>query len=233
MALGQAIHRGTWHGVDRFLALTPFMARRLEVAGVPTSRITIRPSWVDDPGQSMPGGRDFVFVGRLDEAKGVRLLLQAWGPNRDGRRLVIAGSGPLQEEVVAAARRDSSIVYRGEISRPDVMALVRTATAVILPSLWFEGFPLAMVEAFAVGRPVVVLEGGSAASVVDDTVGWRVARSHAALASLLNQWDERESARRGNAARLAYQAQYSAQVAMASLVDVYEVLANGSQRVRA
>jgi glycosyltransferase involved in cell wall biosynthesis len=221
MAIGRAVHRSTWPRVDRFLTLTPFMARRLAINGIQESRITVRPSWVPDPGKGDSAGDDFVYVGRLDEAKGVSLLLKAWEHAHTPRRLVIVGSGPLAGAVEAAAGRDPSIVYLGQQSAAGVAAAVNSATAVVVPSLWFEGFPLTVVEAFAHGRPVVALEGGSAASVVDDRVGWRVSRSHESLGALITAWDPREADRRGRAARAAYQALYSPAAATASLLQVY------------
>jgi glycosyltransferase involved in cell wall biosynthesis len=225
MAIGRAVHRSTWSQVDRFLALTPFMARRLALNGIQERRITVRPSWVPDPGHSRTGGDDFVYVGRLDEAKGIPLLLKAWQQTRTSRRLVVVGSGPLAGAVEAAASGDTSIVYLGQQGPAEVAAAIGAASAVVVPSLWFEGFPLTVVEAFAHGRPVVVLEGGSAASVVDDRLGWRVARSHESLSDLLGAWDGDEADRRGRAARAAYEALYSPIAAMSSLMQVYGELA--------
>jgi glycosyltransferase involved in cell wall biosynthesis len=221
MAIGRSVHRSTWAHVDRFLALTPFMARRLALNGIDEQRITVRPSWVRDPGPGSPRGNDFVYVGRLDEAKGIPLLLKAWQHTRSSRRLVVVGSGPLAGAVEAAASSDPSIVYLGQQGAAGVAAAIGAASAVVVPSLWFEGFPLTVVEAFAHGRPVVVLEGGSAASVVDDRLGWRVARSHESLSDLLGAWDSGEADRRGRAARAAYEALYSPAAAMASLMQVY------------
>ena len=79
MAIGRTVHRGTWRSVDRFLALTPFHAEFLRSIGVDADRITVRPTSAPDPGPaSPPENTDVVFAGRLEEQKGVRLLLDAW-----------------------------------------------------------------------------------------------------------------------------------------------------------
>ena len=79
MTIGQVVHRRTWRdGVARYLALTPFMRDTLTASGIPAERITIRPTWVPDPGGAGAPGRDVLYVGRLDEAKGIDRLLDAW-----------------------------------------------------------------------------------------------------------------------------------------------------------
>ena len=84
MALGQAAHRGTWGMVDKLIALTPLMARRLLAAGFEEKRITVRPSWTADPGEPATPGADFLYLGRLEEAKGINLLLEAWRLRKAG-----------------------------------------------------------------------------------------------------------------------------------------------------
>jgi glycosyltransferase involved in cell wall biosynthesis len=92
MTIGQNVHRGTWRDdVTRFLALTLFARDKLVETGIPSARVTIRPTWVPDPGHDPTTGTDVLFVGRLDDAKGVDRLLAAWeaGGRRSGRRLRI------------------------------------------------------------------------------------------------------------------------------------------------
>ena len=226
MAIGRAVHRSTWTEVDRFLALTPFMAERLALTGVPASRITVRPSWVPDPGAPMQPGDDVVCIGRLDEAKGTALLLAAWAQVQTDRRLIFAGDGPMLDQVRAAAAADPSIVYVGSLDRAGVAAAMQRAAVVVVPSVCFEGFPLTVVEAFSQGRPVIVLNGGSAASVVDDTVGWRVEPSALALGSALEALDPLEAAVRGAAARLRYSERYSGAAAGESLLATYNAVTN-------
>jgi len=75
MTIGQVLHRPTWNDeVARYLALTPFMADLLVRTGVPRERITLRPSWAPDPGEPPAPGTDVLYVGRLDEPKGVDRL---------------------------------------------------------------------------------------------------------------------------------------------------------------
>src|SRR5262245_12182680 len=75
MATTLAVHRGTWHSVDRFIALTGGIADYLREYGIPDDRITIKPNSVSDPGSPTAPGTGAVFVGRLSREKGIELLL--------------------------------------------------------------------------------------------------------------------------------------------------------------
>ena len=81
-------------------------------------------------------------------------------------RLKIAGDGPLAAGVKAAAERNSGIEWLGEVSRDRVVELMQEASVLIFPSVWYEGFPMAIVEAFAVGLPVIASNIGSMSSLI-------------------------------------------------------------------
>jgi glycosyltransferase involved in cell wall biosynthesis len=150
------VHR---HQVSMYLALTHFAARRLSSAGIPDNRITIKPNFVDLPraaDQTFDRSDRFVFVGRLAEEKGVRVLLDAWRglPNVP---LLLVGDGPLRMELEGYVRRNAlPVEFAGARPRSDVAMLLRTACAAVVPSLCFEGgVPLTLLEAMATGTPVI------------------------------------------------------------------------------
>lgn len=224
MALSQTMHSGTWRKVSRYLALTPFMAAMLTKAGIAKERIIVRPSWVSDPGPAPPGGSEALFVGRLDQAKGVRLLLDAWeiGGRESVERLRILGDGPLRGLVEDAAGRDSRIRFEGAVPPQRVAEAMRHARFLVFPSLWFEGYPLVIAEAFARSTPVLAVEGGSAASVVCDVVGWRSPPEASALAKTMNQISDSVATEKGAAARRHYERVNSPRAGLHTLLEAYE-----------
>lgn len=233
MAISQALHQNTWRQVSRYLALTPFMADFLIKAGIPADRITIRPSWTSDPGPRTAPGTDVLFVGRLDEAKGIHLLFEAWAL-RSGlarpRTLRIAGGGPLEGAVRAASARDSSVVYLGSLDKAGVARALQACAFLVLPSLTFEGYPLVVAEAFSHGRPVLVAEGGSVASIIDDSVGWTSPPTPKHLAASLSTISDDEADIRGIKARQRYKSDNTPLAARDSLLRVYtEVSAETSR----
>jgi glycosyltransferase involved in cell wall biosynthesis len=231
VTIGLDVHRGTWrNGVDRFLALTPFMRDMLVSYGLPADRITVRPTWVPDPGVGQRAGREVLYVGRLDEAKGVDRLLEAWrlGGRESGRRLTIVGDGPLRPEVEELVRSDDQVSWLGQVPPPEVAAAMERAAYLVVPSRVFEGYPLAVAEAFGRGRPVLTISGGSVGTIVDDRTGWVVDPTSEALASAIARIDDADAATRGAAARASYEQHNTPEQGLASLVAIYdEVTATG------
>jgi len=93
----------------------------------------------------------FLFLGKLIEAKGVRLLLQAWGDGMPGAELWVAGAGELETEVRAAR----SVRALGWLDDTGRRAALAAASALVLPSTWPENFPLSAAEGVIAGLPVV------------------------------------------------------------------------------
>ena len=133
-----------------------------------------------------------LYVGRLDEAKGIDRLLDAWAlARRSGlhpqQRLVVAGDGPLRNLVTAALDVDPMITWLGQVAPERVAQAMADAAYVVVPSRVFEGYPLAVAEAFGRGRAVLTVSGGSVGSIVDDATGWVVDPTPEALADAMRQ----------------------------------------------
>jgi glycosyltransferase involved in cell wall biosynthesis len=178
---------------------------------------------VPDPGQATTPGRDVLYVGRLDAAKGVDLLLEAWrlGGRDSGRSLVVGGDGPMASLVEQAAAEDPTIRWRGRLEPAEVAEAMRDAAVLVVPSRFFEGYPLVVAEAFGHGRPVLTVAGGSVGTVVDDSTGWVVEPSVAGLTDALGSIDDAAAAERGRAARASYEENNSPERGLDSLLDVY------------
>jgi len=116
------------------------------------------PNLVGDPPVVEPSsrahGKVVGFIGRLSVEKGLRLLLQRFRliPTGVVERLVIAGSGPLEAEVRAAALEDPRIVFNGYQNSNTFFADI---DALVVPSICHDTSPNVIREAFAQGVPVV------------------------------------------------------------------------------
>ena len=117
---------------------------------------------------------EILFVGRLEEQKGVHHLIDAFAGLRSSRpdcRLRILGRGPLEEDLrsrAAAAGVADAITFAGFVD--DVWRYYRDADVTALPSL-YEGFPNVLVESLALGTPAVAFDCPSGpAEIVDDDV---------------------------------------------------------------
>jgi glycosyltransferase involved in cell wall biosynthesis len=223
-----ARHRaeGTWQRrVDRFIALTGFARSRFLAAGFPAEKVVAKPNFVADPGEpAMPAGEgeSILFVGRLAPEKGIATMMRAW----EGLEvpLAVAGDGPLRPLVEASA--SPFVKALGWKSGPEVAAEMGRCRFMVMPSEWYEGFPMTLVEAFSMGRPVLVSRLGSMAEVIEDGVtGLHVNPGDPADLAAKVRWayDHPEAiAEMGRNARAVYLERYTAERNYAMLMDVYE-----------
>jgi glycosyltransferase involved in cell wall biosynthesis len=228
-----AVHRGmgSWQTkVDAYVALSEFARRKFIEGGLPAERIVVKPNFVagDLTLRTQPGGY-VLFVGRLSEEKGPQLLLSAWRGMRMKIPLCIAGDGPLLEKLSREVGESSlgHIELVGRRTPDEVRALMRGARFLVFPSVWYEGFPMTIAEAFAGGLPVVASQLGSMAEIVQHGVTGLhfepgVATDLAAKVEWA--WDHPEElVRMGRAARAEYEAKYQPSTNYDILMNIYRV----------
>ena len=167
-----AFHRAirTWRRkVDVYIALTEFGRDKFIQGGLPVSKVVVKPNFLlHDPGRGDGHGKYALFVGRLSAEKGLNTLLAAWERLGGDVPLKIAGDGPLVSKVTEAARRLPGVEWLGRVSNDNVLALMKDALFLVFPSTWYEGFPNVIVEAYAVGLPVIASNIGSMSSLIED-----------------------------------------------------------------
>jgi glycosyltransferase involved in cell wall biosynthesis len=116
-------------------------------------------------------GSTVAFAGRLTAQKALGRALEALSAT-DGVQLVIAGEGPDREPLELRARElgvAGRVRFIGPQPRQRIVELFRAADATVLTSSW-ENFPHTVVEALAVGTPVLAMDAGGVAEVVRDGV---------------------------------------------------------------
>jgi glycosyltransferase involved in cell wall biosynthesis len=233
MASALAAHRGTWHSVERFIALTTAMASHLRDYGILDERITVKPNSVPDPGRHTVTGSGFLYVGRLSEEKGLRLLLDAWcrHPVDALGGLRIVGDGPLRDHVAGVAASRPDVHFLGQQDPPRVREAMRSAAALVVPSTWDEVCPMVVIEALSEARPVLVTGNGGLPFLVgadqEQPAGWVSEATVDALAEALGR-AAREAAGLTGPARQRYQAVFSPDVVTGRLIAIYRDVARAA-----
>lgn len=158
---------GLWDTVDRFMVPTSFMRQLYIQEGVLPETLVVKPPFLDpDPGFSPEGGPDFLYVGELSVRQGVQILLKAWEILQGQGTLKLVGDGPLKSNVEIATTQMKGLEYLGSGSRVEVLDLLSQSRALIVPSLGYGRQDALLLDAYAVGTPVVASQVGPLADWV-------------------------------------------------------------------
>jgi len=137
----------------------------------------------------------FLFVGQIEDHKGIGVLLEAVNNLSFPFELHIAGDGTRVQSVVKKAKLDSRIIFHGFISLEHIRKLMRNCDCVVLPSMCYENSPTVIYESFQVGTAVIASKiGGISELVIDGENGLLVEPGNVgALTTALTKFEkERE-----------------------------------------
>ena len=161
---------GALQKVDAFLCLTEFGRDLLTGLGVPPNKLFVRPNSIDASQilASTKVGDYIAFIGRLSSEKGLRTLLRAFD-QLDGVKLKIAGTGPMEEELRAyvSDKQNHNVELVGFVADEQKWEFIRQSRFVVVPSECYETFGMAIVEAYAAGKPVIASNLGGNGSLVE------------------------------------------------------------------
>jgi glycosyltransferase involved in cell wall biosynthesis len=176
VAIESAVHR--WAGsyvdcLDRIVVPSRFLGAKLVEWGIPERLIHHIPNAVNPSAFTAVDevGDYLVYFGRLAASKGVRTLVDA--AKKTGAKLVVVGTGELEEELRASVVGYGNVSLVGRKSGGELWQLVSGSRAVVLPSEWYENAPMSILEAYALGRPVLASEIGGIPEMIDvGQTGW-------------------------------------------------------------
>lgn len=145
------------HGVDRFIAPSLFMKNICERFGWPADKIIHLPIPVVVPTKKAPAGGEYVaYVGRLTEEKGLLVLCEAAKLTPE-IPYVLVGDGPLRGAIELFIKNNKlrNVELTGFKQGRDLEQYMHRAKLFVLPSVWYENYPLSVLEAKAHGKIVV------------------------------------------------------------------------------
>lgn len=171
------IHRMTGvYGKINYICLTEFNKQKLlELKQIKEDKVFVKPNFVESKEKFVPEEQrkdQFVFAGRLDKLKGIDILLKAWKQmGEEAPKLVVCGTGPMEKWCREFAESNNlNVEFKGFVQNAEVLKIVASSKALVLPTQCYEGFPMSIVEAFSVGTPVICSDLGNAGSIVEEKV---------------------------------------------------------------
>lgn len=232
VALAAAAHRRAWRSlVAAYVFISASQRDLLAGLGLAPDRVFVRYNLIPRVSARRAAPEPVViYAGRLDEAKGLRVLIAAWddysgGSGSRSLKLVIAGSGPLSSDVAAWASSRPSVQPPRQVDAARCAELMSRARAVLLPSAWEGTFGLAAMEAMALGVPPVAAAHGSFPELVTDGVDGALflPNDPAALADVIRDVEARPQryAAYGESARTTYERRFDADRSVEYLIEIY------------
>ena len=217
---------GSYEKVDAFIAPSRYMQESI-AHRVPGDRIKLLYNGIDTKAVQGSGADDgyVLFLGRLVKEKGVETLLKAHAISVAGWRLVVAGTGPLGDDLKAKYNPSNFVGY---IAGDALKAMIDQASVVVVPSEWYENCPMSVLEAMTYGKPVVGSRMGGIPELVEDgkTGLLYEAGNVAELASILDRLMSSAELRKqmGMSARQRAETVFSLDLHNAGLMDIYKSL---------
>ena len=162
--------------IDQFVSPSRFTAKMHADRGFPepVAHLPYFIDRVDDEWQN-PAPRPqkepyFLFVGRLEEIKGLQTLIELWKRVIDYDLLVV-GTGTQETSLRQQAAANPRIKFMGSLPQRELGVLYRNSLACIVPSITYETFGIVIIEAFARKVPVIARDLGALPEVVNDSGG--------------------------------------------------------------
>ncbi|MEI6437737.1 MAG: glycosyltransferase family 4 protein [Candidatus Omnitrophota bacterium] len=223
--IGEYEKRGILKKIARFIVLGEFSKSRFLAAGWPLEKLLVKPNALDvDPGVAPYRGAYVLYAGTFQSYKGVQTLLKAWAARSWPVPLKLAGSGPLEASL--RGLNGPGVEFLGQQPADEVMALIRGASCVVVPSECYENFPRVILEAYACGVPVVASRLGAMEELVHsgETGALFTPGDAQDLGRQLDVMlsDPAAAGRMGERARAVFEERFTSGAVYRRMMDIYE-----------
>ena len=158
--------------VDVFLAPSEFVKNQLVKNGFKEKQIQVLPLFLDlkkYDSISPVKGKYIVFFGRLDESKGVDVLIKAFNSLKTKTKLKIVGAGPEENNLKKIA--NGNVEFTGFKSGNDLIRIIKGSLFAVFPSRVHETFGLSILESFACFKPVIATDVGAFPELINEENG--------------------------------------------------------------
>lgn len=164
---------GTYKRIS-YIFLTDFNRRKFDkLIDIDSDMVFIKPNYVEENSFNVTEiDNTYVYAGRLDERKGVMLLINYWKRLPLNYVLHIYGDGPLRKYVEDNCAEN--IVYLGFQKKEVIIQDLAKSTALVFPGMLYEGYPMTIAESMSVGCPVLSSDIGNSADIVVSSGGGTV-----------------------------------------------------------
>ncbi len=227
--------RGYFDLVDAYIAPSDIMRRKMVEGGLPAAKMHHLPTFVraQEPRPFAERRRRICFVGRVQPIKGLDTLLaaleivQARGVAGDFETVIAGDTGtPAGEALRArlAARPVPGVTLAGQLPEGEILELLQSSMLSVVPSLWYENTPNALLESLACGTPAIASDLGSLQEMLAGTGAGLLfppGDAVALAATLETAFTEADLGAMGRRAHALARERYSPEVHLQGLLDLF------------
>ena len=160
--------------VDLFLPPSKFMMDTCVEGGYKPKKFRVLCNFIDVTKDKGLKGEEvkrlkrdyYVYLGRVNEVKGVRTLCKAAA--QLDKKLIVIGGGELLPELQEAYKDCKQIEFKGQMQWEEFMPILRGARFMVLPAEWSENNPLTVIESQSLGTPVLGARIGGIPELIDE-----------------------------------------------------------------
>ncbi len=173
--------RKTYEKLDLVITPSAFYKSKIDEAGVCKCPVIHMANFLPENTEySVSNVGDYIlYFGRLSHEKGTMTLLKAYEKANVDKPLYYVGTGPLKEELenyVKEHNMGDRVKLLGFKIGEELRKLVKNSLCVCLPSEWYENGPYSIMEAMAVGKPVIVTNLGGLPEMVKNGINGFIAK---------------------------------------------------------
>ena len=207
---------GTWNKINTYICLTDFSKQLYQNSSFKKlpNRFIVKPNFIAsiERNKNIKREEHFLFIGRLSIEKGLLVLLNAIKNTK--LKVKIAGDGPLKDKVQQMAKENQNIIYLGILNRQEVQKEMRCAEALIFPSIWYEGMPMTIIEAFSESTPIIASNIGAMSIMIEHNNNGLLFKSgdSSSLQKQLENWSRLSSSKKNemsNQSFITFEEKYS------------------------
>jgi glycosyltransferase involved in cell wall biosynthesis len=219
--------------VSVLIVLTPFAKAKLLMAGFREDQIAVVPNPASVPEMAVDAsmGKYVAFAGRISPEKGIDTLLEAARLMPDVP-FKVAGDGPALSEMKAKAPRN--VEFRGRLATHELNEFYERSRMVVVPSVWFEQFPMVVLEAMGRSLPVIGSRIGGLPGIIEESLTgslFEPGNAEELMRQVRRLWDDPQLCRRmGIAGRQKALREYTEDAYFRNLIAVYEAAIERSRR---
>jgi glycosyltransferase involved in cell wall biosynthesis len=219
--------------VSVLIALTPFAKAKLLQAGFREDQIAVvpNPAYVREAAADPSAGEYVAFAGRISPEKGIDTLLAAAARMPDVA-FKVAGDGPVFPEMKAKAPRNVEFV--GQLQPDQLNQFYKRSRMLVVPSVWFEQFPMVVLEAMGRALPVIGSRIGGLPEIIEDGLTgctFEPGNPQDLARQVRRLWDDPQLCRRmGIAGRQKVLQEYTEDAYFHNLMAVYQAAIQRSRK---